>query len=425
MQMPKKSLVNRNNVFRYFLTATSVSLLGSSIFDLAIPVYVINTTHDVISLSLTNVALNLPFFLMAPLTGHVVDNFNKRRVMLASDIGQVVCLTFLLIYLWMGYTTLWPILFTVFLAKTLMILFETVATFQLIPALVDSRDLSEANTWFLSLQRVIQIVGPLFAGILLATSGVRGCVLINTISFGATLFFVLRMKNLNDLIKKNGGFEENPSLSPTAIKNNFLESVKYIWKSPLFKPFIFMMFLWNLSPLLPNTPSMTYYYTQTHHFSEAEYGMVASFFGLVGIIGFLGAGYFYKKYDFSPTFSFSGIWLAGFAGLSVLCINHPILLAAVFGLGRMGGSVLSMGTFFLRQTNVPKSKMGGVNACLRMFFMSSMPLSAFLQGYLINHFGVGATFVLGAFAIFGTSYYASQTAIAYAKLHRRPIPKVA
>ncbi len=425
MKKPKNSLMKRNNVFRYFLTATSVSLLGTSIFDLAIPVYVINTTHDVISLSLTNVALNLPFFLMAPLTGHLVDNFNKRRVMLGSDIGQVVCLVFLLAYLWTGHTTLWPILLTVFVAKTLMILFETVATFQLIPALVDSHDLSEANTWFLSLQRVIQIVGPLLAGILLATSGVRGCVLVNTISFGATLFFVLRMKNLNELIRNNGGFEENHSLSPRAIKNNFFESVKYIWHSPLFKPFVLMMFLWNLSPLLPSTPSMTYYFTQTHQFSEAQYGMIASFFGFVGIIGFLCAGYFYKKYDFSPTFSGSGIWLAGFAAVSLLFLNHPIALAVVFGIGRIGGSVLSMGTFFLRQTNIPKSRMGGVNACLRMFFMSSMPISALLQGYLINHFGVGTSFALGALAIIGTSYYASKTAVAYAKMHRLQLPKAA
>lgn len=425
MHLHQKSLLHRNGVFRNFLTATSVSLLGTSIFDLAIPVYVINTTHDVIALSLTNVALNLPFFIMAPVTGHVVDNFNKRRVMLGSDIGQVICLAFLLVYLWMGNTLLWPILLAVFVAKTLMILFETVATFQLIPALVDDRDLNEANTWFLSLQRVIQIAGPLLAGVLLATSGVRGCVLINTLSFGATLYFVLRMKNLNDLIRKHGGFLENPSLSPKAIKKNFFESIKYIWLSPLFKPFIFMMFLWNLSPLLPNTPSMTYYFTQTHHFSETEYGMIASFFGFVGIIGFLGAGYFYKKYDFSTTFSGAGIWLAIFAGFSLLFIPYPIALAVTFGLGRIGGSVLSMGTFFLRQTHIPKSKMGGVNACLRMFFMSSIPLSAFLQGYLITHFGIGTSFTLGVAAIVGTSYYAWKTAVAYAQIHRARVLKAA
>lgn len=405
--------------------AATVSLLGTSIFDLAVPVYVINTTHDVMALSLTNVALHLPFFLMAPLTGHLVDNFNKRRVMLGSDIGQVFCLSFLLVYLWQGNTTLWPILLAVFIAKTLMILFETVATFQLIPALVSNKDLNEANTWFLSAQRLIQIMGPLLAGLLLTATGVRGCILVNTLSFGATLFFVLRMKNLNELIRSNGGFEENPSFSPNAIKKNFTASLKYIWQSPLFKPFILMMFLWNLSPYLPNTPSITYYFTQTHGFSEAEYGMVASFFGFVGIIGFLSAGYFYKRFKFSRTFSTSGLWLASFAAVSLLFFRYPLLLAFVSGIARIGGSVMSMGTFYLRQTHIPKSKMGGVNACLRMFFMSSMPLSALLQGYLITHLGVGFSFGLGVIALFGTYYFAHQTAQAYANLRVKESPKAA
>lgn len=417
--------MNRSPIFRYFLTATSISLLGTSIFDLAIPVYVINTTHDVMALSFTTVALNLPFFLMAPLTGHIVDNFNKRRVMLGSDIGQVVCLLFLSVYLWLGHSTLWPILLTVFIGKTLMITFETVATFQLIPALVDPKDLSEANTWFLSSQRMIQIVGPLLAGILLTTTGVKGCILFNTISFGATLFFVLRMKNLNDVIKTYGGFEENPSLSPKLIQKNFTESIRYIWNSPLFKPFILMMFLWNLSSIIPNTPTMTYYFTQIHAYTEAQYGMVASFFGFVGIIGFLSASYFYNRFGFSPTFSVSGLWLVACVGVSLAFFNFPLAFVFVFGLGRIGGSVLSMGTFYLRQTNIPKSKMGGVNACLRMFFMSSMPLSAFLQGYIINHFGVGLSFGLGMVALMGTYYYAAKTAHAYGLLHQKTPLKAA
>src|SRR4051812_6572450 len=93
-----KSLVLKNSVFRNFLLASTVSLLGSNVFDFAIPLYVIQRTHSVVDLSLATIALNLPFFLMAPITGYTVDNFNKRRIMLMSDMGQVCLLSFLVAY---------------------------------------------------------------------------------------------------------------------------------------------------------------------------------------------------------------------------------------------------------------------------------------------------------------------------------------
>jgi hypothetical protein len=93
-----RSLLSRNPVFRNFLCASVVSLLGSSIFDIAMPLYVLGRTHSAFALSLVHIGLTLPFFLMAPFTGYSADYLNKRRVMLFSDTGQVVCLTFLILY---------------------------------------------------------------------------------------------------------------------------------------------------------------------------------------------------------------------------------------------------------------------------------------------------------------------------------------
>src|SRR5262245_14592279 len=96
--IPVRSLLGRNPTFRNFVFASTISLLGSYIFDIAMPLYVLTRTHSAFDVSMVAFCLHLPHFLMAPLTGYLADNFDKRRIMWYSDIGQVVCLSFLLVY---------------------------------------------------------------------------------------------------------------------------------------------------------------------------------------------------------------------------------------------------------------------------------------------------------------------------------------
>ncbi len=89
------------------------------------------------------------------------------------------------------------------------------------------------------------------------------------------------------------------------------------------------------------------------------------------------------------------------------------MLAVVLGVSRMGSSLLTMGTFLLRQTKIPHNRTGGVNSCIRMFFMSSAPLSALLQAFLIQHFGVGTSLVVGAIFLWTTVWFAKSVALAW------------
>ncbi len=412
--IPTARLLRRNPIFRNFLLATTISLIGTCIFDISIPLYVLARTHSVWALAAANIALTLPYFLMAPMTGYTVDHFDKRKIMILSDLGQVVAMIFLLGYeMWQGQA-LWPILVAVFFAKTLMILFETVTTFQLVPAMVEPGDLSSANMYFLSSHRIIQVIGPLIGGFLLAGLGMRSCIIANIVSFGATLFFTYKLSHLNELIEgEPDDAKENVSLSLRHMATDFKESLRYVWNSPLFRPFVCLMFLWNLSSLIPNTPTLTYYFTEAFHFGPERYGAVLSFIGVLGVIGYFHAAQVYKNASFARTFSRSAVWQATFATGAILFMPMPLMLAALFGVSRMMTSVLTLGTFLLRQTEVPRTQIGAVNASIRMFFMSAAPISAVLQAFLIKHYGVSSSLVLGAVCMWGTAWYAQKVSYAF------------
>lgn len=179
-----RSLPGRNPRFRQFLMASTVSLVGSNVFDIAMPLYVLQRSGSVIDLGFVSMALYLPHFLMAPITGYLSDHSKKRNSLLLADWGQVFFLLILSAYIASDAEPLWPILFSVFAVKSLMLTFENISQFQLIPALSGSSDLTTGNTWFLSLHRVIQIIGPLMGGLLMHFIGVQSCVWVNILKIG-------------------------------------------------------------------------------------------------------------------------------------------------------------------------------------------------------------------------------------------------
>ena len=407
------NLLIKHPIYRNYLAASTISLLGSNIFDIAMPLYIFNRTQSPMALALVSLGLNLPYFLTAPFTGYTVDHFDKRKVMLVSDIGQALTMLLLIVYDLVGSNSLWPILILVFAAKTLMILFETVASFHLIPALVPPESLADANTWFLSSQRLIQILGPIMGGLLMTVFGFKSCIFANFLSFGATLFFVFRMKNLSHVIDGDRLNELNPSISPIAIFKNFRESVRYIWRSSLFRPFIFTLFCWNLTCFTRNSPSVTFYFNGLKNFSPADYGFVMSLVGFMELLGFFWATGFYRRFEFAKTFSGACFWQAAIATIGMCFYGHPFAFAVMFGVSRMGSSIISMGTFLIRQTEVPRNQIGAVNASIRMHFMLSAPLSAIAQGVIIEHLGVGTSFVLGVVTLWATFWLSKKVGTAY------------
>ena len=406
-----------NQRYGLFLLSSTISLIGSTIFDIAIPLYVIERSHSAWALSALAVALNLPYFVMAPLTGYVVDRFDKRKIMLASEAGQMVLFLLLLGQGMLVPLGLIPVLGVVFITKTLSNMFDTVATFQLVPALVERQWLPLANSYFLSAQRIAQMVGPFLAGILMGWVGVRTCIILNLVSFLATFAFVYFLSNLDTLLRAHFAVDSiDESLLYSGMLSNFSKSVRFIWRSPLLKPLVLLMFFWNLSSLCPNTPALTYYFTEAKHISERSYGLFIALLGLTGIIGYLLSEWVYTRWGFEKSFVLSAFWQALLATLAVSFLDFPWAFAVLFALSRSFSALLSMGTFVIRQTEIPGVMMGGINATLRMGFMSAAPLSALVQGWLLHSFGTLLPLSLGAGSLWLVYYFSQQLGAAHVQV---------
>ena len=379
------------------------------------PLWVWDKTHSPIALSLVSIALQLPYFVMAPITGYVVDNYDNRKLMIATDLAQMALLCLLLLSDVTSTSALWPILIAIFACKTLAIMFETVSTFHLVPTLVKGEDLSEANSWFFSTLRLMEIMGPLIGGLLVTAFGFRASIFINILSFTATLFFVFRMKQLSVLLRKEQQHSGSRRPSFYKVASNFGKSVGFVWKSPVFRSLVIMMFFWNLTSLTPTSTTVTYFFNGAHHFTPADYGAVMSIFGLFSIVGFVASSSISRQMSFSKVLFLGVVWEASFGTMAVIFSSFPLLFILFLSIARAGSAVMAMGTFLVRQTDVPRHQSGSVNSALRMLFMSSAPISSGVQGHLIHSFGYLSSLIFGTIALWLTAYFGRKTAAAYSE----------
>src|SRR6187551_1121826 len=82
-------LFRRNTALRRLLAALAVSQLGDWLYNLALLALVYDRTHSVAWTAATTCARVLPMVLLGPFGGVLADRYDRRRLMIASDVARV------------------------------------------------------------------------------------------------------------------------------------------------------------------------------------------------------------------------------------------------------------------------------------------------------------------------------------------------
>lgn len=159
-----------------------VSSLGDAIYLVAFVVVVFRETHDPVLLGVIAAARMAPFVLLSIPAGIIVDRFDRRLVLLASDVAKAACMLGLA---WIVATGggVWGIAALAVLSAVMSTVFWP-ALWALIPNLVDDeRDYGPANSAWATLDNIAWVVGPAIAGVLLVSADDAWPFLINAITF--------------------------------------------------------------------------------------------------------------------------------------------------------------------------------------------------------------------------------------------------
>lgn len=184
-------LLRANPNFQRLWLAQLVSEIGDWFYSLAIYDLLLKLTGSGKAVSYAIIVQTIPWFLMTPLAGHIVDRFSRRRLMVVADVARGFIVAGLLLV--RVRSDLWLI----YLLLGLEILFASIfepSRGAILPNVVREEEILPANalssaTWSMALAS-----GAALGGLVTALLGRRVAFVINSLSFFASALLIRAIK---------------------------------------------------------------------------------------------------------------------------------------------------------------------------------------------------------------------------------------
>lgn len=182
-----------NTTFRAIWLAGLISGLGWLIQTVAMSWLMATITPSSLMVAMVQAATNLPAFILSIFAGAIVDNFNRRKVMLMARSLMVLTALALTFLVAVGMINPWIILFFSFLAGC-GIAFNDPAWQASVGDIVDRKDLAAAVTLTSVGFNTVRSVGPALGGIILASFGPLTAFCLYTLGHLAPMIVVWRSR---------------------------------------------------------------------------------------------------------------------------------------------------------------------------------------------------------------------------------------
>lgn len=174
------------------LAGEFVSSIGDWLYLVALLVLVYAASGNPVLLGVVGAARVLPYVVLSVPAGIVADRFERRRVLLVTDVGRGL-LMLAMAWLVANRGPLWAIV-ALAVAATCFSTFFGPTLGAYLPSLVrDERELGPANSAWSTLDNLAFVVGPAIAGLLIATSGLTLAFLLNAVSFAVVAVVLWRL----------------------------------------------------------------------------------------------------------------------------------------------------------------------------------------------------------------------------------------
>lgn len=188
---PYFSVLRTNRNFRLLYTGQTISQLGDWFNSVAVFALLLDLTGSATAVAWMMIAQFVPVALVSPIAGVVVDRFDRRRIMMASDIIRGTLIFGLLFVRTAGQV--WIAYVVMALTFSATAFFEPART-ATIPNLTSPEELMPANALSSATWSAMLAVGASVGGLVTALAGRDIAFVINALSFFASAFFISRTR---------------------------------------------------------------------------------------------------------------------------------------------------------------------------------------------------------------------------------------
>jgi MFS family permease len=374
------SSIRSSRNFRLYLFGQLVSSAGTWMNFTASAWLVLRLTDSGTALG-ANVALYfLPVLLVGAFGGVLADRFDKRRILLCTQSAYaVVALTMFtlvatdVVHLWMVYV--------LSLAAGLVTAIDNPSRQSFYAEMVGQEHVRNAVSLNSAAFTGSRVIGPAIAGVLIATVGLSLCFLIDALSYLAVVTALLLMRPA-ELHRQERSSRE---------RGHLVAGLRYVWRTDdLRRPLITMAVVFTLSfnfavfvPLLAQ---------RTFDGDAGTFGLLSA---LAGVGSFVGAITMASRVA-EPSLRALAGWAAVVGVALVVPGIAPTLPVAAIGMVPIGFAFMSFmitGNTMLQLRSLPQAR-GRVMALYGMVFLGSTPIGSPIAGWIGQHLGARAGFVL-------------------------------
>ncbi|MBV8552428.1 MAG: MFS transporter [Acidobacteriaceae bacterium] len=221
-------LLARNRNYRYTWLGQIVSEVGDHFNNVGVLSLAVEQTHSGAVIAGLMLSRAIPAVLVGPLAGILLDRFDRRRIMIASDLVRgVVALGFILA---IGYQKNWLLYL---LSALLMVAspFFTSGRSAILPSIATDEELHTANSLTQTTGWMTLAVGAFIGGTAVAKFGYQLAFVFNSLSFFFSAFCIGRLRSVNGHFRAEAqGLNETQVARPW---HEYREGLGYMVKAPL------------------------------------------------------------------------------------------------------------------------------------------------------------------------------------------------
>lgn len=172
----------KNKNFIIVVIGQIISLFGNAIQRFSMSLYILDLTGSAAIFSGILAISTIPYILFAPIAGLLADTINRKKIMVYLDFISAALMAVYSIIIMSGKDNTIIVACVMFLLSTIYTLYSPSVT-ACIPQIVEKEKLPSANGIIQQVGYVVNLAGPIIAGILYGFMGIKVIVILNAVSF--------------------------------------------------------------------------------------------------------------------------------------------------------------------------------------------------------------------------------------------------
>jgi len=380
-----RALRHRN--YRLFFGGQSLSLAGTWITRIATSWLVYRLTGSALVLGIVGFCGQIPTLFLAPVAGVFVDRWDRRRVLLVTQILSLLQSLALGVLTLLGIITVAEVL-ALQVVQGIINAFDTPARQAFVVHMIEDRaDLPNAIALNSSMVNGSRIVGPSVGGLIIAAVGEGWCFMLDALSYLAVISSLLAMR------MEPAAPSERPA---TRIGEELKVGFRYVTQFVPVRTLLLLLALVSTMGM-PYTVLMPAIATRVLHGGAHSLGFLM---GATGVGALAAALYLASRHTViglgraiaAAVITFGGGLIAfGFSRSFLLSLAILPIVGAAFMLALAATNTIV-------QTIVAEELRGRVMAFYAMAFLGTAPIGSLLAGVLADRIGAPATIRLGGAA---------------------------